>query len=449
MSLFQTTSRRRYQWVRIGVLVLLLGGLANAQSFHRPKRERAAETVSTETVQGRMAVFDEVWQTIFEYYYDPNFNGIDWENLRTVFRPQAAEAKNGSELYAVLKRLLANLSDVHTRVFAPEEKFAWWSPRFVGVGISVREIEGKPVVVRVEKGSAPEAAGVRPGDLIEEINDVAAETLVTQRLEQGQKIARNRFTQQMAFASILEGPFDTPIVVKWRGKDAKLRQASFSRRWQTRKLGFTLRKENGVLVAEIDAFTPTIARDFNRELKRRLPGVRGIVIDLRQNGGGETESMADVAASFLGLGFDLGTFKDRWGLSFSVKTKRRSLIVPATEVKTDLPIAVLISERTSSAAEIFAFSMQQACRATLIGHESCGCVLAVRSQRALPDGGALNISELDYHTSDGTRLQGNSVRPDLSYTVSREDLYSGRDPGLELALKHLSRNATARLSSLR
>ena len=48
--------------------------------------------VSTATVEGRLAVFDDVWETIQDRYYDPKFHGIDWQAKRTTFLPVAARA---------------------------------------------------------------------------------------------------------------------------------------------------------------------------------------------------------------------------------------------------------------------------------------------------------------------------------------------------------------------
>ena len=98
--------------------------------------------VSTATLEGRLAVFDDVWETIQERYYDPALNGIDWQAKRNAFRPAAAKAGSAYELYDVLRQMIASLKDAHTRVYSPDEKFDWWNPRYVTVGLTVREIEG-------------------------------------------------------------------------------------------------------------------------------------------------------------------------------------------------------------------------------------------------------------------------------------------------------------------
>src|SRR2546428_9542855 len=118
-----------------------------------------AGIVSTTTREGRLAVFDDVWQTVHERYYDANFDGVDWLAQRSVFRPQAADARGPQELYALLRRMLASLEDAHTRVYAPEEKFEWQHPRFVSAGGSPREVESQTTIGSVDPGSGTAPAG--------------------------------------------------------------------------------------------------------------------------------------------------------------------------------------------------------------------------------------------------------------------------------------------------
>jgi hypothetical protein len=63
-------------------------------------------SVSTTTLEDRLAVFDDAWQTVYERYYDPAFHGVDWEAERAQFRPHAAQARTSAELYKMLRRKL-------------------------------------------------------------------------------------------------------------------------------------------------------------------------------------------------------------------------------------------------------------------------------------------------------------------------------------------------------
>jgi carboxyl-terminal processing protease len=419
----------------------LLGALLVIGTLFTQLPSKAAgnsDSVTTLTLEGRLAVFDDAWQTINDRYYDSRFHGVDWTLQRSIFRAQAAESENAQELYAILRRLVATLDDVHTRVYAPEEKFDWWNPRFISIGLTLRDVGGFPTVVRVEKGSEPDRAGIRPGDVIEQIDGVSALSLIDRRLLDRRSIDR-RASRLRAFASIFEGAPQTFVALQWRKRNGQLREARFERQWYGRQLGLRIRRERGkFIVAEIDAFTPTIALNFTRQLKRKLDGARGVILDLRGNGGGEAEAMADVASSFLGPRVGLGTFTDRWGLSFNIKTRDRSLLAPEPIIRTDLPLVILVSERTSSAAEIFVAAMRAARRGTIVGTETCGCVLAIRNPHELPDGGVLDVSELDYHTSTGVRLEQNGIVPDELIYTQRQDLYNRRDRAVALAIQKLA-----------
>src|ERR1700749_3809265 len=98
---------------------------------------RRAEYASTP--EGRLRIFDEVWEQVSERYFDPSFHGVDWSGLRAELRPRAAEARGEAELYAVLRRLLGSLRDPHTRVYAPGESNDWRVHHYVSAGVAVRE----------------------------------------------------------------------------------------------------------------------------------------------------------------------------------------------------------------------------------------------------------------------------------------------------------------------
>jgi len=426
----------------LGVGLLLFFSFPVALFSHSPVARRAASDAtlaSTSTAEGRLAVFDDAWTRIDERYYDHTFHGLDWDAQRTTFRPLAAKAESGQELYAVLRRMISSLDDPHTRVFAPEEKFDWWHPRFVTAGFAIAEIAGLPTVVKVDPDSAPQRAGLRAGDVIETVNGQAAMSLVRSRLNTlpDSAGASARFR---VFARLLEGPSGTPVDVAWKGKDGKQKTARFMRYWQERELGVRVRRETGNLaVIEIDAFTKPIATAFALSLQQKLTGARGLILDLRTNGGGDAEAMSDIASSFLGIGASLGQFTDRAGSSFTISTHFRSLLMRDPLAQTKLPVIVLTSERTASAAEIFVEALRVSKRATIIGTETCGCVLAVRNRHLLPDGGLLDVSELDYETAQGLRLEGHGLKPDETVTVERSDLYARRDRALEFGLGRLKR----------
>jgi carboxyl-terminal processing protease len=416
-----------YFVITLALVALCLGLCVTPKS--NASRDDSAK-VSTATLEGRMVVFDDVWDTIQARYYDPEFNGVDWQNSRTTFRPIAAKAANTQEFYEVIRRMLAPLRDAHTRVYSPEEKFDWWSPRFITLGFTMREVEGSPTVLQVDKESQAHRAGIRPGDVLTQIDGLRASEYIARRLKTfdppSDGSARFR-----AIANVLEGPAGSSVKVEWKAKEGKTKSAVFTRFWNQKRLGFSSKHVDDFLFVKIDAFTKTVALDFTKAMPKLVEGAKGVILDLRANGGGDAEAMADVASLFLQDGIGLGKFSDRSGASFELQTYLKRLWSSASAVK--LPIVVLTSESTSSAAEIMAAALQTERGARVIGATSCGCVLAIRNRHGLPDGGVLDVSEFNYHTRRGVRLEGRGIKPDFVTTIKRSDLYAGRDQTLELA----------------
>ena len=412
------------------VIALLVSQLALTPSIARAVRDDSS-LVSTTTVEGRLAVFDDVWETIQDRYYDPKFHGIDWQAKRATFRPVAARAANAQEFYDVLRQMIASLRDAHTRVYSPDEKFDWWSPRFVTVGVAVREVEGAPTVIHIEAGSAASRIDIRQGDLIVTVDDAPVAEFVAQRIRNfGLPDTDN--VRHRIIATLFDGPAGTSVKVGWITRSGKQKSAVLQRYWSQRNLGFNNQRKGKIAVLRLDAFTQSVALDFSKNLPRVLEGAEGIILDLRRNGGGDAEAMADVASLFLEDGTNLGRFADRSGASFELHTfLKRMWRTALTPIK--LPLVVLTSKNTSSAAEILAATLQAKGRAQVIGSGTCGCVLAIRSRHALPDGGVLDVSEFDYRTAGGVRLEGAGVRPDKLVLLTRADIYSRNDRALERA----------------
>jgi C-terminal peptidase prc len=430
MSQIKIGKHRPYFLSACLVIALAWVGLASTGRV-----ESRAEAAGTLTREAKLAVFDDAWSTINQRYYDRNFHGLDWDAQRIMYRGLAADAGSSRELYSVLRRMIAALNDSHTRVFAPEEKFDWWRPRFVTIGISVKEIAGLPTVVQVERGSAPHRQGMRAGDVIEMVDGKPALSLIQRRLGSVDQANRGP-TKARAFATLLEGLPGTTVEVGWKTRNDKSRKAIFRRYWQQRVFDLRIRRNDGFAIVEIDAFTKPIAASFASTLTK-LRNARGIILDFRSNGGGDAEAMTDVASAFLGAGSSLGQFTDRFGATFAMSTRVKSPLVARTLEQTRAPVVVLSSERTSSAAEIFIAALKATGRARIIGGETCGCVLAIRHRHTLPDGGLLDVSEMDYQTASGQRLEKQGVKPDQQVIVERIDLYAERDRAMEIALVEL------------
>ena len=413
---------------------LLLVSLSPFLPFS-PSLSSAHEPLTNTTRAGRLAVFDDVWTTVRARYYDPTLRGVDWQAWGEHLRPAAAEAQTQDELYAVLRRLVAPLNDPHTRVFAPGEYTDWQHPRYLSVGVSLRELAGALVVIRVERDSAAARGGVRAGDSLVSVDSETADALRARRLAEAAGDMPTPAARRLSLAHLFDGPTALPVNAVFADPGGHTKSVQLRRTWVVRAPAFDVRRAGSLAVVSFNTFTPDIVLAFSRALRTDLRRVRGLVLDLRANGGGDAEAMTDLASAFLPAGTSLGRFTDRSGVLTSAPQTRAALLLAADRIASfRAPLVVLTSVRTASAAEIFAAALSERGRARTVGEQTCGCVLGIRRRHTLPDGGALDLSELDYTTAAGRHLEGAGITPDETITPTRADLRAGRDAALTHAL---------------
>jgi carboxyl-terminal processing protease len=414
-------------------LLLAFHGRGTAQS-----NGGASQETSAATRQGRLRIFDEVWENIRARYYDPDLRGVDWQAARETVRAQAADAHTQGEFYAVLRRMIARLHDPHTRVFAPGDGADWRVSRFVAVGVSVRELGGELIVTKVEGDSEAERAGVRAGDSVVSIDGEPVSAIIARRMEE-QAADASETARFLAVTKLFDGPRDSFATVTFRGGGSRERSVRLRREVQARSPSLRVRRMGaGVGVVQFNIFTPEIAAQFVRAFKGELKDARGVVVDLRENGGGEAEAMADISSVFLPPGKSLGLFTDRAGRA-RLEPRTRSALLSTAETLAGFrgTVVVLTGARTASASEVFVAALKEGGRARVVGEKSCGCVLGIRRRHTLPDGGILDISEMDYRTAAGRRLEGAGIEPDEQVAPTRRDLQTGRDAALERAVEIL------------
>ncbi|MBA2339471.1 MAG: PDZ domain-containing protein [Pyrinomonadaceae bacterium] len=422
---------RRFLERSLALCMLFLACASHLTSAQQQNHQAFASA----TRASSLATFDDVWQTINDRYYDPSLHETDWQGLRATFRPSAASARDSKELYALMRRMLLSLRDPHTRLYAPGEEFDTERPRFVTTGLSLREVDGLVVVWRVERNSPAARAKVRAGDVVTSIDGEPVTDFLNRRLAEGQSASRSETARFQAVARLLDGANDSLVTVDFVRPDNRAYTVQLRRLKGARDLHLQLRSahKGSISIIRLDAFTSLTAAEFGRVLES-LSAAQGIVLDLRDNGGGESEAMLDVLSAFVPANSTIGRFIDRNGrIITELQTRSAMLSSAARIVQLAQPLIILTSPKTASAAEIFVAALRERVRARVLGENTCGCVLGTRGAHKLPDGGALVFSEMNYHTTAGARLEGAGLAPDELIKISRRDLQTNRDPLLERA----------------
>ena len=128
------------------------------------------------------------------------------------------------------------------------------------------------------------------------------------------------------------------------------------------------------------------------------PGLKGIVLDLRDNGGGLLESAVQIVGNFVDKGTEI--VRTKYNDSTNVKIYR----TPKKPIDTKIPLAVLINDGTASAAEIVSGSLQDLDRAVVIGQRSFGKGL-VQHTRPMPYDGLFKVTVARYYIPSGRLIQ--------------------------------------------
>jgi C-terminal peptidase prc len=411
------------------LVIGLFGGWPRAISA-----QQAQQVSGTPTREDRVKVFDQVWRAIYDNYYDKSFRGVDWRQQREVFRPQIESAASSAEFYRLLRQMIGKLGDAHTRIYAPEDGFDRYRPAGLTVGLVVRRIEGRPIVTWVEPDSEAAKFGIRPGFAVSEVDGEPVEKVLRRmRTDIGESSTATALELQ-SFDRIFYGPRDVPVAVTFVDEEGRRKSFSLTRRYSEFQRRVTARQlPYKIGYIELTGFGPEIERDFDAAMQQ-MQGTRGLILDLRNNGGGFVTTVTQIASYFFTDETDLGEFITRFGRSTHRRTRALRNVYRA-------PLIVLVSSRSASGSEIFAAAMQEQKRGVILGTNptTCGCLLGVSRTLRLSDGGKLNISDTDYRTALGRRIEGLGVRPDRQVELRIADLMAGRDRTLEEAVDSLGR----------
>ena len=371
-------------------------------------------------------IYDEVWRRFRDFFYAPNMHGYDWAALQETYEPLLEHVGHRSDLNYVLAELIAELNVSHAyvaggdfeiperpqagllgarfeldgdayrlgRIFAGQnEEPVYRSPLTeVGVGVEVGdylfEINGEPLT-----------ASVNPFALLRNAGGAPVELLVGETSDR----AKARYVLVEPVASE-----DQLIYLDWvQSNRRRVSEASEGR------LGYIHIPDMGAA-----GIREWIKWFYGQQRKE------GLVIDVRNNGGGNVSQMI-------------------------IERLRRKLLMVDFERNSELDdpypsdtfighLVCLIDEDTASDGDQFAYVFRQAGLGPLIGKRTWGGVVGIYGRGPLIDGGSVSVPEAGSGDADGNWvIEGHGVDPDVEIENHPRDLIGGTDAQLEKGIEIL------------
>lgn len=426
-SIFHNLSKRPSLIVLLLLIFALLTACVTSKQSRPTMAAGSANSAASLSRQDRVEIFEQIWKTINDEYYDPKFNGVDWQGVHERYRPRVEAATGDVEFYRLFEVMLAELRDAHTVFSHPQPNDEQNSRPAGRVGISLGEVEGKTVIVAVEPDSDAARAGAKPGMILRTVNGRSVDDLFAEIRSRFAGSSSGRAMKNVMHGALLYGGFlGASRTFGVEGFDGAVFNVSIAHRGAspTSPVLTARRLPSGYGYIKFDGWKPPVDEQFKAELAK-LMDTSGLIIDLRGNGGGQTEILLNISSLFFPTQVSFGGFKRRGGTLEQIVTHKLNQTYKGA-------VVILVDEGSASASEVFTVSMQEYARAHIIGRQTCGCVLNQWSKK-VNGGGTLRWSARVYSSPKGRVLEGTGVIPDETIALTISDLRQARDATLEAA----------------
>jgi len=374
------------------------------------------------------AAFDECWRMMRDHFYDPELNNRDWDSIRQKYAPMAEQAIDGEALSKVVYLMLGELNASHLGFsyrgpsLAPRAPTDAWTETTAHLGLRFdRALDGPGLMIRdVLKTSPANKKGIGEGERLVSINGT--------EIEKG-----------AILTELLNGFLNRDIELGIRGLDGKDRQVSLRpisysaarslvyKRWVESNRQRVEKASRGRLgYLHIASMNATSFDRFEEELYAAGAGRDGMVIDVRENGGGyTTDHLLTILtqprhAFTVPRGGSPGYPQDR--------------MVYASWHR---PITVLCNQNSFSNAEIFSHAIQSLGRGKVVGVPTAGGVISTGS-RSIMDLGSIRLPFRGWFRIDnGEDMELNGAAPEHVIWPQPGQIPAGLDLQLDQAIKVL------------
>ncbi|MBI3209349.1 MAG: S41 family peptidase [Candidatus Solibacter usitatus] len=357
------TGERRY-WVLLLALILL--GTVAGGVFSPGVEGVAAATGSADQIEAGKKAFAKLYSAVEENFADK-------------VSPDKAIYKGA--VPGMLRTL-----DPHSGFYDPRDFQILREDQrgaYFGIGMAVQERNRRTIVIAPFPGSPAYKAGVRPGDVIVEVDGKRCDTLTSSEV-----------------ADLLKGPRDTKVVVLIAREGVKNHMRfEITRDEISRKsVEPAIWVKPGIAHLHINQFNENTTKEMEKTLKELGEDkITGLILDLRNNPGGLLNEGVSVAGKFLRKGQLVVSHKGR-------SSPEKPYYATRGSGGREYPVVVLVNRLSASAAEIVSGALQDHDRALILGENTFGKGL-VQTVMPLPENTGLLLTTAKYYTPSGRLIQ--------------------------------------------
>ncbi len=343
-----------------------------------------------------------------------------WDIVQADFIGQLPDERTMT--YGAIRGALGTLNDPYAALIEPQlhqREKEDLEGKFGGIGVKMQRDETGHVILSPMPDTPALRAGIQEGDILIAVD--------------GKPITSTTSFEDIK--ALVRGPVGTPVTLGIQRGDPPLELEFTIVRAEIALPSVDWRLVEGmpeIGYIALSRFSERTRDELVRAIEDlRAQGATGLILDLRDNGGGLRHAGIQVASQFLSDGVVMYQ-KQR------EDEPEETFAVMSGGVATDLPLVVLVNKGTASAAEIVAGALQDHGRAKLVGEQTFGKG-SVQHIYDLSDGSSLHVTAAEWLTPRRHQLTGQGLTPDVIVARTQEDVNAGRDPQLEAAARLLQK----------
>lgn len=312
------------------------------------------------------------------------------------------EIEVDKEESGIYQGFLYGLNDPYAVYYTPEELASFMDETtgsYCGIGAMVSQnmTTGVSTIIRVFEGSPAEEAGILPGDMIYKVD--------------GEEITGMDLT--LVVNNYVKGEEGTEVVITvFREAEDEYKDITVTRRPIDVQTVSGRMLEDGIGYISVLEFDQITGSQFTEKIEElESQGMEKLIVDLRDNPGGELHTVVDMVDYIVKDGGRILTVADKYG--------KEEVYNAEDGHSLDLPMAVLVNGNSASASEVFTGAMKDYGVATIVGTRTFGKGI-VQTLFPLSDGSAVKLTTNHYYTPEGHDIHGEGIEPDVLEELNEE-----------------------------